>query len=62
MGAEVYSPDAGDFLVSDITIEVGGKNKTTKQVKHSGEYLIAADDIETGFGTKIPLWMFGFLY
>lgn len=61
-GAEVYSPDAGDFLVSDITIEVGGKNKTTKQVKHSGEYLIAADDIETGFGTKIPLWMFGFLY
>lgn len=60
-GAEVYSPDA-DFLVSDITIEVGGKNKTTKQVKHSGEYLIAADDIETGFGTKIPLWMFGFLY
>jgi uncharacterized protein len=61
-GFEVYSPDAGDFLVSDITVEVGGKNKTPKQVKHTGEYLIAADDIETGFGTKIPLWMFGFLY
>ena len=23
---------------------------------------IAADDIETGFGNKIPLWLFGFLY
>ena len=23
---------------------------------------IAADGIETGSGTKIPLWLFGFLY
>lgn len=23
---------------------------------------IAADEIETGFGNKIPLWLFGFLY
>ena len=61
-GAEVYAPDAGDFLTSGITLEVGGKNKTARQIKHTGEYLIAADDIETGFGTKIPLWMFGFLY
>jgi hypothetical protein len=23
---------------------------------------VAADDIEIGFGNKIPLWLFGFLY
>jgi len=23
---------------------------------------IASDDIEVGFGNKIPLWLFGFLY
>ena len=61
-GSAVYAPDAGDFIASGITIEVGGKSKTAKQVKHIETYLLAADDIETGFGTKIPLWMFGFLY
>jgi len=30
-----------------------------KNIKKS---YIAADDIETGYGNKIPLWMFGFLY
>ena len=62
LGLEVFAPPAGDFSVSGITIEVGGKSKTTKQVKEIDNYLIAADDIETGFGSKIPLWMFGFLY
>ncbi len=61
-GASVHAPDAGDFITSDITIEVGGKSKTAKQVKHLEKYMLATDDIETGFGTKIPLWMFGFLY
>ena len=23
---------------------------------------VVADDIEVGFGAKIPLWLFGFLY
>jgi hypothetical protein len=23
---------------------------------------LACDDIEIGFGAKIPLWLFGFLY
>jgi hypothetical protein len=62
LGLDVFAPPAGDFSVSGITIEVGGKSKTTKQVKEIDNYLIAADDIETGFGSKIPLWMFGFLY
>ena len=32
------------------------------QVKHLENYLIAADDIETGNGNKVPIWLFGFLY
>jgi predicted AAA+ superfamily ATPase len=61
-GLNVNAPVSGDFSISGLTIEVGGKSKTSKQVKDTGPYLVAADDIETGFGTKVPLWLFGFLY
>ena len=61
-GANVYAPADGDFFTSGLTIEVGGKSKTSKQVQNTEAYLVAADDIETGFGIKVPLWLFGFLY
>lgn len=61
-GIDVFEPHHGDFLIDDITIEVGGKNKSAKQVRDEVSYLIAADDIEIGFGAKIPLWLFGFMY
>ena len=54
---------AGDFLVDgSTTIEVGGKNKTRRQIKDLAEGYIAADNLEYGFGRKVPLWLFGFLY
>jgi predicted AAA+ superfamily ATPase len=57
----VVFPEIGDFLASGKhLIEVGGKRKTRKNVP-SGGY-IAADDIEFGYGSRIPLWLFGFLY
>jgi len=61
-GTGVWAPKSGDFKVGAITIEVGGKGKSAKQVADTGDYIIAADDLETGFGNKIPLWLFGFLY
>jgi predicted AAA+ superfamily ATPase len=61
-GKQVYSPSEGDFSVDDLIIEVGGKSKNAKQVKANPQYIIAADDIEMGIGTKVPLWLFGFLY
>jgi uncharacterized protein len=61
-GYEVFEPVNGDFLVNGITIEVGGKNKSGRQLKQEKNALIAADDIEVGWGNKIPLWLFGFLY
>jgi hypothetical protein len=42
--------------------EVGGKNKGFQQIKDIENAYIVADDIETGFDRKIPLWLFGFLY
>ena len=53
----------GDFTIDgSIVFEVGGKNKSSSQIKNIENGYIAADDIETGFANKIPLWLFGFLY
>lgn len=57
-----YSQET-DFLVDDkYYFEIGGKSKTKKQIKNLKNAFIAADDIETGFSNKIPLWLFGFLH
>lgn len=53
----------GDFIVDDtFTFEVGGKNKSFKQIKDMDNSFVVADDIEIGYKNKIPLWLFGFLY
>lgn len=60
---QVEHSESGDFLVDDeITLEVGGKGKDFSQIKDKPNAYVVADDIETGFGNKIPLWLFGFLY
>jgi predicted AAA+ superfamily ATPase len=56
-------PKKGDFFVDNKYIfEIGGKNKSFKQIAGLENAYIAADDIEYGYGNKIPLWLFGFLY
>ncbi len=53
----------GDFIIdNNLTFEVGGKNKTNKQIKTLENAFLAIDNIESGFADKIPLWLFGFLY
>ena len=53
----------GDFIVDDKYIfEIGGKNKSFKQIKDIENSYVVSDCIEIGFGNKIPLWLFGFLY
>jgi hypothetical protein len=53
----------GDFVIDDrYTVEIGGKNKTFKQIKDLPNSFVISDDIEIGNGAKIPLWLFGFLY
>jgi hypothetical protein len=58
----MYS-DKGDFFVNEkYVFEIGGKDKSMKQIQGIENAFIAADDIEYGFQNKIPLWLFGFLY
>lgn len=53
----------GDYIIDNkYTIEIGGKNKTFKQIKDIKNAYLAIDDIEIGSDNKIPLWLFGFLY
>ena len=60
---QLLASKKGDFLVKQKYIfEIGGAKKSYKQIKDIENSFIAADDIETGFGNKIPLWLFGFLY
>jgi len=63
MNKDLEVASKGDFLVNDkYTVEIGGKNKSFKQIKDMPDSFVIADDIEVGFGNKIPLWLFGFLY
>lgn len=60
---KLHYPTKGDFLVDNKYIfEIGGKNKDFTQIKDIPNSYVVADDIEIGFGNKIPLWLFGFLY
>jgi len=60
---KVSIPQKGDFYIDNkYTFEIGGKNKSFKQIKDINNSFLAIDDIETGIGNKIPLWLFGFLY
>lgn len=62
-GYKVTVPQNGDFLVDDKYIfEIGGKKKSFNQIKAEQNAYLACDDIESGSGKKIPLWLFGFLY
>lgn len=59
---EVAFSGKGDFWVdSRYTFEVGGKNKKFDQIKDVPDSFLAIDDIESGYGSKVPLWMFGLL-
>ena len=60
--ANVILAPQGDFMVDKYTFEVGGKNKTFAQIKNIENSYVVADDLEVGYGNKIPLWLFGFLY
>ncbi len=61
--SQLTFPAKGDFLVNnEFVIEIGGKNKTAKQLKGIDSAYFALDDIETGYANRIPLWLFGFMY
>jgi uncharacterized protein len=53
----------GDFMIDEkYTFEVGGENKTAKQIQGLPNAYLAKDNVEYTANNAIPLWLFGFLY
>ena len=60
---KLNEPESGDLLVDDkYLFEIGGRGKSYKQIADMPDSYVIIDDVETGFGNKIPMWLFGFLY
>ncbi len=58
----IYYSDIGDFRVDDIIYEIGGKNKTFKQIKDVKNSYLVIDTDYTMEMNRVSLWLFGFLY
>lgn len=59
----IHLPEQGDLLIDEkIILEIGGKNKSKKQVENIKNAYIAKDQIEIGIDNIVPVWLFGFLY
>jgi hypothetical protein len=62
VGHHINSSNSVDFLVNnELYFEIGGKNKSRKQVKELDIWIVK-DDLEYPAGKSLPLWAFGFLY
>ena len=60
---EVTSSPKADFTIdSKYIFEIGGKNKGHEQIAGLDNAYLVLDNVEYGFGNKIPLWLFGMLY
>ena len=58
-----YKKKQGDFLVDKKwTFEIGGAGKDFSQIAKVENSFVFADDIETPYGAKLPIWLLGFLY
>ncbi|MBP1612683.1 MAG: ATPase [Bacteroidetes bacterium] len=60
--SDVIASPVSDFLIEDMTFEVGGKTKGQKQIQEVDKGFIVKDDIEFGYANVIPLWQFGMSY
>lgn len=60
---EINLSEQSDFIINKkYTFEIGGKNKTKKQIFNIPDSYIAKDNIEIGAINIIPVWLFGFMY
>lgn len=60
---EINLSPTADFVIDQTyTFEIGGKNKTQKQIANVENSFDAKDGIEIGLGNIIPVWLFGMMY
>lgn len=63
VGHKISVAKMGDFFIDGkYTVEVGGRNKSYNQIKDMADSFVVSDNIEIGWGNKIPLWLFGLCY
>ncbi len=58
----IFYSQKGDFKIKDYLFEVGGKNKSTKQIRGEKNAFVLADDILVGSQSTIPLYLLGLMY
>lgn len=61
-GDVVFHSKQGDYKVGEYTFEIGGKNKTTRQIQGVEKSFLVKADILSSRQREIPLILFGFLY
>ena len=60
---DVRAGQGADFLVDgQYHFEVGGRGKGLSQIAGKENAFLALDDLPVGSGSRIPLWLFGFLH
>ena len=60
--SDVVASPVSDFLIDDMTFEVGGKKKGQRQIQDVQKGYVVKDDIERGYMNVLPLWQFGMGY
>lgn len=61
-GLDVFHSKEGDYQIAQYRFEIGGKNKTRKQIRGLDNAFIVKDDTVSATSGMIPLVFFGFLY
>ncbi len=61
-GLDIFHNKQGDYQIGPYVFEIGGKNKTKKQIAGIENALIVKDDTVAAMQGMIPLVFFGFLY
>jgi uncharacterized protein len=59
---DVIASPISNFLIDNITFEIGGKNKGQKQIQGIENSFVVKDNIEFGYTNIVPLWQFGMSY
>lgn len=55
-------PKDGDLIIENrYLLEIGGSKKSYRQIADIPDSFLVVDDIEEGYGNRIPIWLFGFL-
>ena len=58
-----YGKANGDFRINGkVTLEVGGEDKSFRQIADIPDSYVLADMMEYPVGKKLPLWIVGFNY